>query len=96
METQFYITITLQTHKGLESFAKFFIGNNRHRAFDIFKQLKGCHNVTEKNILYFDFLETEKGLPVNLDFISCTLNQLAENCRIITKELFISENFESS
>ena len=96
METQFYITITLKTHKGLESFAKFFIGNNRHRAFDIFKQLKGCHNVTEKNILYFDFLETEKGLPVNLDFITCTLNQLAENCRIITKELFISENFQGS
>jgi len=96
METQFYITITLKTHKGLESFAKFFIGNNRHRAFEIFKQLKGSHNVTEKNILYFDFLETEKGLPVNLDFITCTLNQLAENCRIITKELFILENFETS
>jgi hypothetical protein len=96
METQFYITITLKTHKGLESFAKFFIGNDRHRAFEIFKQLKGSHNVTEKNILYFDFLETEKGLPVNLDFITCTLNQLAENCRIITKELFISENLKSS
>lgn len=96
METQFYITITLKTHKGLESFAKFFIGNNRHRAFEIFKRLKGSHNVTEKNILYFDFLETEKGLPVNLDFITCTLNQLAENCRIITKELFILENFETS
>lgn len=96
METQFYITITLKTHKGLESFAKFFIGNNRHRASEIFKQLKGSHNVNEKNILYFDFLETEKGLPVSLDFITCTLNQLAENCRIITKELFILENFEIS
>ena len=62
METQFYITITLKTHKGLESFAKFFIGNNRHRAFEIFKQLKGSHNVTEKNILYFDFIEIENGL----------------------------------
>lgn len=94
METQFYITITLKTHKGLESFAKFFIGNSRQLAFNIFRQLKGSQNVSEKNILYFDFLETEKGLPVNLDFITCTLNQLAENCRIITKELFISENLE--
>lgn len=96
METQFYITITLKTHKGLESFAKFYIGNNRQLAFNIFRQLKGSQNVSEKNILYFDFLETEKGLPVNLDFITCTLNQLAENCRIITKELFISENLEGS
>ncbi|MBS1578046.1 MAG: hypothetical protein JST29_00225 [Bacteroidetes bacterium] len=96
METQFYITITLKTHNGLESFAKFFIGNSRHRALDIFKQLKCSRSVSEKNILYFDFMEIEKGLPVNLDCITCTLNQLAENCRIITKELFISENFESS
>lgn len=95
MERQFYIMITLKTHKEHESFAKFFIGNNRHRAYEIFKQLKGSHNVSDKNILYFDFMETEKGLPVNLDFITCTLNQLAENCRIITKELFISENFGS-
>ena len=95
METQFYITITLKTHKGLESFAKFFIGNNRHRALGIFKQLKGSSDVSEKNMLYFDFIEAEKGLPVNLDFITCTLDQLAENCRIITKELFISVNFES-
>lgn len=96
METQFYITLTLRTHSGFESFAKFFIGNNRQRAFEIFKQLKGSHDVSEKNILYFDFWETQKGLPANLDLITCTLNQLAENCRIITRELFISENLECS
>lgn len=95
METQFYITLTLRTHKGLESFAKFFIGNNRHRAYDIFKQLIGSHDVSEENILYLDFLEIQKGVPVNLDLITCTLDQLAENCRIITKELFKSENLES-
>lgn len=94
METQFYITLTLKTPKGLESFAKFYIGNNRDRAFAIFKQLKGMHDVSETNILYIDFLETREGLPLNLDVITCTLNQLAENCRIITKELFKSENLE--
>ena len=52
METQFYITLTLRTHKGLESFAKFFIGNNRHLAFAIFKQLKGSHNVS---VISFNF-----------------------------------------
>jgi len=95
METQFYITITLKTHKGLESFAKFFIGNNRQSAFAIFKKLKGSTNVSERNILYFDFMEMQNGLPTNLDLITCTLNELADNCRIITKELFISENFEN-
>ncbi|MCU7547884.1 hypothetical protein OCK74_02105 [Chitinophagaceae bacterium LB-8] len=94
METQFYITLTLKTPSGLEGFAKFFIGNDQERAFDIFQQLKGTHNVSEKNVLYIDFVETKNGLPVNLDVITCTLNELAENCRIITKELFKSENLE--
>ena len=94
METQFYITLTLKTVKGPESFAKFFVGNNRRRAFAIFEQLKGTRDVSEKNVLYIDFLETKEGLPVNLDVITCTLNQLAENCRIITKEIFKLENLE--
>jgi len=96
METQFYITFTLKTGKGLESFAKFFIGNNRERAFDIFNKLEGMHEVSETNVLYIDFMETKMGLPVNLNVITCTLDQLAKNCRIITKELFKSENLENS
>ena len=94
METQFYITLTLKTPRGLESFSKFFIGNDKERAFDIFQQLKGTHDVSEKNVLYVDFVETKNGLPVNLAVITCTLNELAENCRTITKELFKSENLE--
>ena len=95
METQFYITFTLKTGKGLESFAKFFIGNNRERAFSIFRELEGIHDVRESNVLFIDFMETREGLPVNLDVIACTLDQLAKNCRIITKELFKSENLEA-
>ena len=94
METQFYITLTFKTFKGLESFAKFFIGNDRERAFAIFEKLKGMDNVSEDHVLYIDFMETIEGLPINLNVITCTLNQLAENCRIITKELFKSENLE--
>lgn len=95
METQFYITLTLKTVRGPEGFAKFFIGNHRERAYAIFQKLEGMHEVSEMNVLYIDFMETKMGLPVNLDVITCTLNQLAENCRIITKELFKLENLES-
>jgi hypothetical protein len=94
MNTRFYITLTLKTHKGLETFANFFIGNNRERAYDIFRQLKGTDNITGKNVLYIDFIETSEGLPVNIDMISCTLNQLADNCKLITKELFKLTNFD--
>lgn len=88
MATQFYIVVTLKTTKGLESFAKFFIGDNRERADNIFGMLKGTSKISEKNILHIEFMETKEGLPVNLKIISCTLNQLAENCKIIIKEVF--------
>lgn len=95
METQFYITLTLKTVKGLESFGKFYIGNDRERAFEIFHKLKGSTDVTDNNLLYIDFMETIEELPLNLKVISCTLNQLADNCRTITKELFKLENLEN-
>lgn len=95
MDTQFYIVLNLQTSKGPESFARFFIGNNRQRAYDIFLQMKGTE-VDEKNLLYLDFMETVESLPVNLNMITCTLDQLAENCRIIIKEVFKLFNLEET
>jgi hypothetical protein len=92
METQFYILFTLKTLKGPESFAKFFIGNDRDNAYEIFSKLKGTDSVDEKNLLYIDFMETKQGLPVNLNVITCTLNQLTDNFKELTKELFKAEN----
>jgi hypothetical protein len=93
METKFYIQFTLKTINGPESFAKFFIGNDRNNAFEIFSKLKGTDSVDEKNLLFIDFMETKQGLPVNLNVISCTLDQLGDNCRMVTKELFKAVNF---
>ena len=93
LETQFYIVINLKTSEGAQSFARFFIGNNRHNAHHIFRQLKGI-DADETNVLYLEFWETVAGLPVNIDMITCTLDQLSENCRIITKEVFLLFNLE--
>ena len=41
-----------------------------------------------KCILQIDLMETKNNLPVNIKVIGCTLEQLAENCKIITKEVF--------
>jgi hypothetical protein len=93
MTTQFYIVLNIKTPKGPESFARFFIGNNRMRAYDLFSQMKGSE-VDEKNVLYLDFMETVNDLPVNLKMITCTLGQIAENCKLITKEVFKLSNLE--
>ena len=93
-QTTFYIVLNLKTSQGYECIGKFFVGDNEASANHVFKQLKGNTKVTEKSILQLDLMESKNGLPVNLKMISCTLEELAENCRIITRELFRLINME--
>ena len=96
MATIYQFVFTLKTSQGAEGFAKFLIGNSREQAYDIFHKLKGTDEVSEKNILYVDFIETREGLPLNIKMITCTLDQLGENCKIITKELFRLNNLKKT
>ncbi len=93
-KTTFYIVLNLRTCNGFESFGKFFVGNNGKSAGAIFEKLKGRKRVNEKSILQLDLVELINGLPANMQMISCTLEELAENCKIITKETFKLLNLE--
>lgn len=90
----FYIVLNLRTGTGYETFGKFFLGDNRKTAMSIFDQLKGVRNVDEKSILQLDLMESINGLPVNMQMMSCSLDDLAENCKIITRETFRHLNLE--
>jgi hypothetical protein len=90
----FYIIINLKSGKGYESYAKFFLGKSRKAAENIFNKLKGSADVSEKSMLQLQLTEIDDGLPLNIHLLSCTLNELAENCKIITKELFKHLNLE--
>ena len=94
METTFSITFSFKSDQGVDYFAHFYIGDERNRAIEIFQQLKGDTNVKETDVLLVDFIETIEGLPTNLKIKSCTLDQLGENCKIITKEIFKLNNIE--
>ncbi len=91
-ETTFYILLNLKTVNGFESFGRFNLGNNKKAAHGVFQMLKGNKEVDEKNILHLDLMESRDGLPVNMEMLTCTLEELAENCRIITREMFIQFN----
>jgi hypothetical protein len=39
-------------------------------------------------MLYIEFMETVNGLPVNLDILTCDLQELGTNCMLITQEMF--------
>ena len=87
-ETIFYILISIKTGNGFKSIGKFYVGDNRETATGIFHQLKGNPDVDEKTMLTFDLAETVNELPVNMQMIACTLQELAENCKIIVRETF--------
>ena len=86
METAFYILLYIRTPNGFESFARFFIGNRDELARHLFDQLKGNEKDIEDCPLQMDLMETRNNLPVNLKVLGCTLEQMAENCKIITRE----------
>ena len=87
-DTNFYIVLNLKTAEGFNSYGRFFIGKDKNTADEIFKKLKGNKKVTEKSILTLELREATKGLPLDVQLISCTLEELAENCKTITKETF--------
>lgn len=96
METTFYILLSIKTINGLESYGRFNIGNDRAAAYHIFRKLKGTSNIDDKNILYLELMETVDNLPLNIQMLSCSLDNLTENCRIITKEIFNRWNINGS
>ena len=88
METAFYILLYMKTPKGFESFSRFYIGNRKDLAFHLFDRLKGSSEEIDDCILQMDLTETQNNLPVNIKMVGCTLEELAENCKIIAKEAF--------
>jgi hypothetical protein len=88
METTFYILVHIKTPEQLQTIGKFFIGNDRQFANGLFLQLNGNPAIDNQGVLFVELMETLHGLPVNIQLLACTLNELTENYRIITREVF--------
>ena len=93
-KTNFCIGINIKTAKGFETIGKFNIGHEKGRATDLFKRLEGSSSVDESSLLTMELIESVQELPVNLLMISCNLEQLAANCREISKEIFKMKNLK--
>jgi hypothetical protein len=95
MKTTFYILLHVKTPKDMQTFGKFYIGNDHNAAYKLFNSLKGSTYLNGNCVLFAELMETQRGLPVNIKMLACTLNELSENCRIITKEIFKLSALES-
>jgi hypothetical protein len=94
-DTSCYIALNIKTPAGYETYGRFFLGKNKIFAYEVFNKLKGDEVFDETSVLYLDLIETSAGLPVNMNILSCTIEQLAENIKIITREVFKAINLEN-
>jgi hypothetical protein len=93
-ETKFHIELNVKTTDDFKCYGKFMIGSNRKFANSLFEKMKGNKKVDDQTILQLEFVETRNDLPVNIQVISCSLEQVAENCKTVTKEIFKFSNLE--
>jgi hypothetical protein len=95
MSVSYHIIMRIKTQEGFEPYGKFFIGDNRQLASELFAKLKGTEAASENGVLHMDLVTVSKnGLPVSMRVLHCTLEQLADNCKLITKEVFKLMNLE--
>lgn len=95
-QNTFYVSVSIRTEDGFESFGKFNLGDSRKIAASIFHQLKGKSHVDRKTMLTMELVETVNQLPVNLHILACTLDELAHNCKIIARETFKFYNLKAT
>ncbi len=96
MEGEYRIVLHGKTPTGYETYGEFYIGNNSMEANCLFDSLKGCRDNMEEGILFMELQTIHRGLPIDIQMIHCTLEEVAENCKVITKHLYKSLSFEGS
>lgn len=96
METTFYISLHIKTASGFKTYGNFDLGNDQEKAKLIFSQLKGNDEVSEKTILHIDFTKVQNGIPLPVKILHCTLEEIACNVKIITREIFKNLSLEIS
>lgn len=82
----------MKTQAGYDSYAQYFLGDDRKAANELFSKLKG--NAGLNAPLHIDLMETVNDLPVSIKTISCSLEELSRNCQLITRTLFRLKTLE--
>lgn len=94
MESEFHVLLSLKTPDGFVTYGQYDFGNEREAAYDLFDQLQGDKQITKNPLLNIDLMEMENGLPVKVRTISCNLDQLCFNSKLIAKAIFRLHNLK--
>jgi hypothetical protein len=94
MDSGFEISLNMKTSRGIETYACFKLGIDKEFAFLLFSSLHGDDAISPDSIITIDLIKRDDGLPFPLGFLHCSYDQLSENIKIITRELFKKLNLE--
>jgi hypothetical protein len=94
MEVCYEISLNMKTFKGIETYGCFAVGRDEQFARTLYSSLEGGDQVSENSVITIDFIRRENGVPYPLALRHCSYDQLSENVRRITRELFIRLNLE--
>jgi hypothetical protein len=96
--TKYQFVINMRTQEGYVESGRFFVGNNIANTIAIFEQLQGSKNNNHQiPLLRLDLIKSGNGngLDTILEVLDCTLDELSENVKTITKETFRLLNLET-
>ena len=94
METPYYIIIRMKVLDGSIHYGKLFIGEDTEFARQLYDSLQGHLNPKSQLMLYMDLVKGAGNTNLPIQSKACTLEELTENCRIITRETFKFLNLE--
>lgn len=94
MEPVYQISLNLKTLNGFETYGSFFLGKKAEFAENTFNLLQGEEDVSEQSVISMDLTKQQDGIPLPVKIKHCTLEQLAVNIKVITKEVFKELNLE--
>ncbi|MBO9728632.1 MAG: hypothetical protein J7623_08350 [Chitinophaga sp.] len=92
MEERFYIDVHFKVSSGWISYAKINLGYDQEFTHSLFEMLAG--RILPERFLKMNLMETKDDLAVLHKSIYCTLPELAENCMLVTKEVFRFYNLD--
>jgi hypothetical protein len=96
MEMLLEISLNMKTCKGIECYGCFDIGQDLKFAVTLFDALEGDKEVSPESVMTIELAKRKNGIPYPIALKHCTLDQLGENVKRITKELFKRINLEGS
>jgi hypothetical protein len=94
MENSYKISLNMKTHKGLQTYASFYLGSDEKFAKHLFEQMQGEREIKINSVISMDLIKQHNGIPLPISILHCNWEHLAFNTKIITKELFKELNLE--